>query len=64
MNDLVELLTSGKATKLVVAVAQDKDVLLAVKAASEAGIIIPVLVGDRKEIIELPQNCRIGFIGY
>lgn len=51
LDDLV-ILTSGKERKLVVAVAQDKDVLLAVKAAFEAGIIVPVLVGDRQEIID------------
>lgn len=35
---------------LIVAVAQDKDVLLAVKSATEAGLIKPILVGDPGEI--------------
>jgi phosphate butyryltransferase len=52
LNDLVGLVSGKIRRKLVVAVAQDVDVLLAVKAASEAGIIEPILVGDQKEIIE------------
>jgi len=52
LNDLVVLASGKERRTMAVAVAQDKDVLLAVKAASEAGLIAPVLIGDRQEIIE------------
>ncbi len=36
--------------RIAVAVAQDDDVLRAIQAAMQAGIVIPLLVGDQKEI--------------
>jgi phosphate butyryltransferase len=47
LNDLVGLALQKDRRKLVVAVAQDEEVLLAVKAASEAGLVAPILVGDQ-----------------
>lgn len=59
IKNLDELLTKAKTQKtmkLVVAAAQDEDVLLAVSRAYEEGIIEPILVGDEsliQEIIDL-----------
>jgi phosphate butyryltransferase len=50
LEELVGLASQRGCRRLVVAVAQDMDVLLAVKAATEAGIIEPVLIGDQHEI--------------
>jgi phosphate butyryltransferase len=50
LQDFVDRAAARPRRKLAVAVAQDEDVLLALKAAVEAGIIEPVLVGDREAI--------------
>ncbi len=50
LEDLVQLAAQKGRRILIVAVAQDKDVLLAVKSATEAGLIKPILVGDPDEI--------------
>jgi phosphate butyryltransferase len=50
LEDLVDMAVKKGRRTLIVAVAQDKEVLLAVKSAAEAGLIIPVLVGDPEEI--------------
>jgi phosphate butyryltransferase len=50
LEDLVNMAALKVRRTLIVAVAQDKDVLLAVKSASEAGLIKPLLVGDPDEI--------------
>jgi phosphate butyryltransferase len=42
--------------RIAVAVAQDDDVLRAVQAAMQAGIVVPILVGDRKEIRRCAEN--------
>jgi phosphate butyryltransferase len=50
LEDLVNMAVQKGRHTLIVAVAQDKDVLLAVKSASDAGFIKPLLVGDPDEI--------------
>jgi phosphate butyryltransferase len=50
LEELVKMAAQKGRRTLIVAVAQDKDVLLAVKSATEAGLIKPVLVGDPDEI--------------
>jgi phosphate butyryltransferase len=50
LEDLVKIAAQKGRRTLIVAVAQDKDVLLAVKSASDAGLIKPLLVGDPDEI--------------
>jgi phosphate butyryltransferase len=50
LEDLVGMAAKKGRRTLVVAVAQDTDVLLAVKSATEAGLVNPVLVGDPEEI--------------
>ena len=50
LNDIVELAKGKETRRLVVAAAGDKPVLEAIKNATQEGIIIPVLVGDKSEI--------------
>ena len=50
LEDLVNMAAQKGRRTLIVAVAQDKEVLLAVKSASDAGLIKPLLVGDPDEI--------------
>ncbi len=63
LDDLVTLASQKDRRRLAVAVAQDRDVLLAVKAASEAGIITPVLVGDKPKIIEIARSTGMEIAG-
>lgn len=56
---LMELAKSRGPKIVSVAVAQDKDVLLAVKNATELRIINPILVGDKEKIQEIAG--KIGF---
>jgi phosphate butyryltransferase len=50
LYDLVEIASGKGCKKLVVAVAQDDNVLGAVKSAIQAGIVLPILIGDKVEI--------------
>jgi phosphate butyryltransferase len=50
LEELVDMAAKKGRRTLIVAVAQDKEVLQAVKSAAEAGLIIPVLIGDPEEI--------------
>jgi phosphate butyryltransferase len=50
LEELINMAAQKGRRTLIVAVAQDKDVLLAVKSASLAGLIKPLLVGDPDEI--------------
>jgi phosphate butyryltransferase len=52
LGDLVKIAADRGTRRLVVAVAQDDDVLRAVKSATDAGLIIPILVGDRESILK------------
>jgi len=54
-----DILASAKSKglkKIAVAFAQDEDVLKAIKAAVNAGICIPVLVGDKEKIEEISKE--------
>lgn len=53
---LLKLAQEKGPMKLSVAVAQDSDVLLAVKDATQLGIVNPVLVGDGDEIEEVSKS--------
>jgi phosphate butyryltransferase len=55
LDDLIERARSGRIRRLVVAAAGDRPVLEAVKAATMAGIVEPVLIGDKAKIEEI---CR------
>lgn len=57
LQEFVALAKAQKNTKrLVVAAAQLQSVLTAVKEATEMGIIVPILVGDEKEIKRISAN--------
>jgi phosphate butyryltransferase len=50
LRELVEIASAKGSRKLVVAVAQDEDVLGAVKHAAQSGIVVPILIGDGESI--------------
>lgn len=58
-KEVLEKATTAGKTMLSVAVAQDKDVLLAIKAASEIGLADAILVGDEKKIVSLMAELGI-----
>lgn len=58
LKTLDEVLAAAKQTKIctmAVAAAQDEDVLTAVYKAVAAGIVTPVLVGDKNEILKIAE---------
>lgn len=55
-EDMLKLAKEKGPKKISVAVAQDKEVLLAVKEASKLGIVNPILVGDKEEIIKISNE--------
>ncbi len=56
---LLEAAKNQKTMKLVVAAAQDEDVLVAVSKAKEMGLVEPVLVGDEAKIAEILEKMRV-----
>jgi len=58
LNDIVELAKAKEKRRLAVAAAADRPVLEAVKNAHEAGIIIPILVGNRVEIEKISKEIK------
>lgn len=62
LRTLEEVLAAAKQTDvctMAVAVAQDEDVLTAVYKAVEAGIVKPILVGDKAEILKIAGKAGI-----
>lgn len=55
-KDLLELAKNRGPKKISVAIAQDHEVLSAVKQATELGIVDPILVGDKEKIIEISKE--------
>jgi len=55
-NELLELAKKNGPKKLSVAMAADKDVLLAVKNAENLGLVHPILIGDKKDIEEIAKS--------
>lgn len=55
-KDLLELSQKKGPKKLAVAVAEDSDVLKAIKAAVELKIVIPILVGDKEKIENIAKE--------
>lgn len=55
-EDMLKLAKEKGPKKISVAVAQDKEVLLAVKEASKLGIVNAILVGDKEEIIKISNE--------
>jgi phosphate butyryltransferase len=64
LQDFVDRAAARPCRKLAVAVAQDEDVLLAVKSAVLAGIVEPVLVGDREAIVAAAAQAGIDIKSY
>jgi phosphate butyryltransferase len=62
LNVLTDIARKNGSKRLVVAVAQDEDVLKAVKFAAQEGIIIPVLVGDGREIQRKAENAGFDLV--
>lgn len=58
-NELMEAAKSQKKMKIVVAAAQDEDVIKAVSQAKEMGLAEPVLVGDEDKIKEIMDKLEI-----
>jgi len=63
-TDLLSAAKNQKTMKLVVAAAQDEDVLVAVCQAAEQGIVDPVLVGDTDKINEIATKNNLSIDGY
>lgn len=59
LEELVQQAQGQKKMKLVVAAAQDKDVLLAVKEAHELNLIDVILVGDESKIKEIAGEIEV-----
>ena len=57
-SELYELALKKGPKKIAVAVAQDKDVLEAIKASYENGLIEPVLIGDKNAIEEIAKDIQ------
>ena len=58
-KELLETAKSQKKMKLVVAAAQDEDVIKAVSQAKEMGLVEPVLVGDEGKIKEIMDKLKL-----
>lgn len=56
LDELLAVAKKGKTMKLVVAAAQDEDVLGAICKAAEENLVDPILVGDKTEIERIAQN--------
>ena len=63
-DDLLKKLATVEKKKVSVAVAQDKEVLLAVKAAKERNIADSILVGDADEIKKIADEIGMNLDGY
>lgn len=64
LDELLAAAKQGQTMRLVVAAAQDEDVLGAVCKAAEEGLIIPILVGDRNAIFEIVDREALNVSNY
>lgn len=64
LDELLAAAKQGQTMRLVVAAAQDEDVLGAVCKAAEEGLIIPILVGDRNAIFEIAEREALNVSNY
>ncbi len=62
-KDLLELAREKGPKKIAVAVAEDKEVLQAIKAAIECGIVEAILVGEREKIEEIAKTIDFALEG-
>ena len=58
---LLDLAKEKGKKKIAVAVAQDEEVLMAIKMAVESGIIIPILVGNKEEIEKICEEINLDY---
>lgn len=56
LEELYQTVADNDVLRLAVAAAEDEDVLEALKRAQEAGIVEPVLVGDKAEILKICEK--------
>lgn len=56
LSELLENVANNPKLKLAVAAAEDEDVLGALKQASMDNIVEPILIGDKKAIIEICEK--------
>jgi phosphate butyryltransferase len=63
LSNLVEVAALKGRKRIAIAMAQDGDVLRAVKSASDAGFIIPILVGDRQKILDAAEEATYDVSG-
>ncbi|WP_312906440.1 phosphate butyryltransferase [Tissierella praeacuta] len=63
LEDLLELAKKRGSKKVAVAVAQDKDVLSAIKNATVSKIAEPILVGDKERILEIAEEIQFDLSG-
>lgn len=64
MKELLDAAKKQETMKLVVAAAQDEDVLLAVIKAAKEGLIEPILVGDEQKIFEIAKTHQLSIETY
>lgn len=62
-NSLMELAKKRGPKVVSVACAHDEDVLLSIKMAMEEGIITPVLVGDKDQILKIAEDIKLNLEG-
>lgn len=63
-SDLLAKAKTGKRARLIVAAAQDEDVLKAVTSATELGLVEPILVGDLVKIDEIAHKLKLDIKNY
>jgi len=56
LNDLIEITKNKEQVKIAVAAAEDAHVLEAVKDAYDRGLVTPILVGDKEEILKIAKE--------
>ena len=58
LSELIEKAKSNPKQRIVVAAAEDEHVLMALKAAVDEGLIIPVLVGNKPDIEKIARSIK------
>lgn len=61
-QELIESVSNAD-RRIAVAVAQDEEVLLAVRKAADLGIAVPILVGNEAEIRRVAEGCGVSISG-
>lgn len=64
LDELLKAAKQGKTMRLVVAAAQDEDVLSAICKAAEEDLIEPILVGDKSEIHQIAEREKLNIEKY